>query len=68
MMWEGNTVTIDMNEDMNIQPRGPEASEGKSRAKKKFLKPGLIRHESLPEVTTSYVGTFDPEKQYPPLP
>ena len=46
-----------------LQPRKPEASEDKYRAKKKFLKPELTRHESLPEVTTSYVGTWDPNKE-----
>jgi len=58
----------DLNEEVNIQPQKPEVSEGKAKAKKKFLKPRLTRHESLPEVTTSYVGTFDPEKEYPALP
>ena len=57
----------DLNEEVNIQSKGSEASEKKSEAKKKFLKPELIRHESLPEVTTSYVGTWDPKEEYPSL-
>ena len=44
------------------------SSDQKHKGKKMFVKPKLKRHESLPEVTTSYVGTFDPNKEYPSLP
>ncbi len=34
--------------------------ERDSAHRKPFVKPMLIRHESLPEVTTGFVGSFVP--------
>lgn len=31
-----------------------------SPAKKAFVKPEIRRHESLPDVTTAFVGTYQP--------
>jgi len=39
----------------------PHPQTGKQTGKKKpFVKPKITRHQDLPEVTTGFVGTYNP--------
>lgn len=36
------------------------SDEGKKTTKKKFVKPAIKAHEKLPEITTAFIGTYQP--------
>lgn len=36
------------------------SNEDKKTTKKKFVKPAIKAHEKLPEITTAFIGTYQP--------
>ena len=49
------------NRDLQVPAKKTGNVAGKKTGKKKpFVKPKLTRHDDLPEVTTGFVGTYNP--------
>jgi len=49
--------TMNQKETLSYQKAGKKQS---APQKKKFVKPTLKRHDALPEVTTGFLGTYNP--------
>ncbi len=48
-----------MNREQSLSDQNAKKKRGTPQ-KKKFVKPTIKRHDALPEVTTGFVGTFNP--------